>query len=118
MSDNACGWEAEKYACLTLLPSDAPKTMFFVAHLTNLTLFLGKKQNVYFSKSVSAVSDIPQKPLSWARLTEAVSDMHIFPVPSQKHGNHAECVCCGKILADATNQMKADLPLPLLQREG
>ena len=118
MSDNACGREAEKYACLTLLPSDAPKTMFFVAHLTHLTLFLGKKQNVYFSKSVSAVSDIPQKPLSWARLTEAVSDMHIFPVPSQKHGNHAECVCCGKILADATNQMKADLPLPLLQREG
>ena len=77
-----------------------------------------EEQNAYSSKSVSAVSEKKKKKLSWARLTEAMSDMHIFQFPNHKHGNHAEYVCCGKIPADATNQMKADLPLPLLQREG
>ena len=88
-----------------------------MAHLTRLTLFLGKKQYAYFSQSMSAVSDIPQKPLSWARLTQALSDMHEFLLSSHEHRQHANVLAVGgKTLADATNQTKRDLRLPLLQR--
>ena len=63
-------------------------------------------------KLVSAVSDIPQKPLSWARLAQALSDMQTFPFPTTCR-QHAECARGGKIDADATDQMKLDLRFPL-----
>ena len=89
-------WKTEKYACLTRLASDVPKTSVFVGCLTRLTLSQGKNIFVSFPKTMSDVSDIPQKPLSWARLTQAVSDMHIFLLSTHEHLQFFVCVCVSK----------------------
>ena len=81
-------------------------------------IFPWEEKMCFSLRSMSAVSDIPQKPLSWARLTQAMSDLHLFPFSKQEHRKHAECACGGKISADANNQMKPDLSPPLLQREA
>ena len=65
---------------------------------------------------MSDMSDIPQKPISWARLTQAMSDMHIILLSKHERRQHAEGACGGKVIADATDQMKPDLRAPLLQR--
>ena len=65
---------------------------------------------------MSGVSDILQKPLSWARLAQAVSDMHIFLLSKHERRQHAEGACGVKVIADATYQVKPDLRHPLLQR--
>ena len=65
---------------------------------------------------MSAVLDIPQNQLSWVRLTQAASDKHIFLLSKHGRRQHAEGAFGGKVIADATNQMKPDLRLPLLQK--
>ena len=84
--------ESKKCACLTLLASDVPKTMVFVGCLTQLTLFLENNMFCFSQERMSAVSDITQKPLSWARLTQAVSDMHIFLLSTQEHLQFFVCL--------------------------
>ena len=106
--------KTEKYAGLTLLASDVPKTMVFVGCLTHLTLFWGKNKICFSPNTMSDMSDIPQKPMSWARLTQAMSDMHIFRLSKHEHRQHAEGICGGMMIAGARNHTKPDLCLLLL----
>ena len=78
--------------------------MVFVGCLTQLTLFLEKNIFCFSQETMSAVLDIPQNQLSWVRLTQTVSDQHIFLLSKHGRRQHAEGAGGGKVIADATNQ--------------